>query len=553
MLRLLASQHAPELRRRLVLGCIRRVRSLAASGIHLGDDLRLSDALTRMAGLRGLVSDALADLALEARHAIFEGPRLEREAERTTKEVAGWLEAAEFEASPPPASVLTHLASAPRNVFERVGRRVSDPDPRLRGIAVAAHVRRFYAPSQPASHTSGSVGDVLLERLDLLDGRIVLGSVSRPGDLAPTLERLARAAAAAGVRVRGERIHAIELIVPIEAPGVANGALAGALAEAGEAVANAVAAQLREPLSTRLVNLTLRPPTGPLVHRSFAWSPDGMVEVEGLHGIHPEAANRIDLERLRNFELERLEAPDDIYAFHLRSRDIDGDERILVLADVRGRSPDEGHEAELHEAAFERDFHEACRCLRGHLGARDPRRRLQWNRIALFAAPAIYLDAALVERLAQRLAPATRHLGLEKVVVRLNVLDRDTPGAPARAQEIVISDPTGSQMELMRRAPHHDPLRPASEYERRVVEARRRRLVYPYEIVRMLSGGAGAKGEEARIPAGRFEEYDLDPIGARPAAVSVAGRPYGRNESAIVFGVIDTPTEWLPEGLRRVQ
>ena len=40
VLRLLASQHEPALRRRLVLGCIRRVHALARSGIHLGDDAR---------------------------------------------------------------------------------------------------------------------------------------------------------------------------------------------------------------------------------------------------------------------------------------------------------------------------------------------------------------------------------------------------------------------------------------------------------------------------------------------------------------------------------
>jgi len=41
----------------------------------------------------------------------------------------------------------------------------------------------------------------------------------------------------------------------------------------------------------------------------------------------------------------------------------------------------------------------------------------------------VYLEPELVEALARRLYPATRHLGLEKVVVRLNVLDRGAPGA----------------------------------------------------------------------------------------------------------------------------
>jgi hypothetical protein len=139
------------------------------------------------------------------------------------------------------------------------------------------------------------------------------------------------------------------------------------------------------------------------------------------------------------------------------------------------------------------------------------------------------------------------------VVVRLNVLDRDAPEAPPRPVEIVITDPTGSRMELSWRTPHREPLAPAQDYERKVVEARRRRLVYPYEIIRMLTGAPGALDVGGReLPIGRFEEYDLDPIREEPCAVSVSGRPHAGNTSAIVFGIIDTPTEQVPLGMRRV-
>jgi acetyl-CoA carboxylase carboxyltransferase component len=177
---------------------------------------------------------------------------------------------------------------------------------------------------------------------------------------------------------------------------------------------------------------------------------------------------------------------------------------------------------------------------------------MQWNRIMLFAAPTIFLEPELVERLARRLAPATRHLGLEKVVVRLHVAERDAPGTTPRVVEIVIADPTGSRMELSWREPHHAPLEPAADYERKVVEARRRRLVYPYEIVRMLTGSGDAGLGAASLPAGRFDEYDLEPRSERPVARSVAGRPHAQNDSGIVFGIIDTPTEIVTEGMRRV-
>jgi acetyl-CoA carboxylase carboxyltransferase component len=321
------------------------------------------------------------------------------------------------------------------------------------------------------------------------------------------------------------------------------------------AVREALQRLLRAPPPTQRLTLSLLASDAPPRHETFVRGEAGMAALPGLYGIHPETAARIDLDRLRDFEVERLEAPEDIYCFYVRSTEIEGDERIIIMVDVRGRSPDEeeGREASLHVPAFERDYFEACRCLRNHLGVRDPRRRLQWNRIMLFAAPTVYLESELVERLARRLAPATRHLGLEKVVVRLNVLDREAPAAPPRPVEIVITDPTGSRMELSWREPHHAPLEPARVYERRVVEARRRRLVYPYEIIRMLTGGPGALDRgESDIPAGRFEEYDLDAAAQPPAAVSVAGRPHAENTSAVVFGIIDTPTEQVPEGMRRV-
>jgi len=54
------------------------------------------------------------------------------------------------------------------------------------------------------------------------------------------------------------------------------------------------------------------------------------------------------------------------------------------------------------------------------------------------------------------------------------------------------------------------------------------------------------------LPVGTFEEYDLDPNAAEPTAVSVAGREPGKNVAAVVFGVIRTPTETVPEGMTRV-
>jgi acetyl-CoA carboxylase carboxyltransferase component/biotin carboxyl carrier protein len=542
VLRLLASQRSPQLRHRLVQNIVHRLEELATRGVALADDAAVRDALSRIASMRGLLADPLADAATLARYSIFEAPVLEQQAERTSKEVEGWLDAAESELRPPPKGVLVHIADAPKAIFDRVGRWITHSDPRRRAIAVAAYIRRLYAPGVVGEHTSGSVASVQIERLDLPDGRIVLGGAGVLEELPRILSRLSKAAGAAASSEGLARAHAIEILVPGDAPTdlkpVARDLKAG-LRDGGE-------------LGADRLTLSFVPNGGVATHRTLIEVDGALAEREGLHGLHPEAATRIDLQRLRNFDLEPLAGPDDLYGFHLRSRDVPGDERLVVLAEVRGRSPDAGNAMDLHIPAFERTFFEATRALRNWLALRDPRRRLQWNRIAIFVAPPIVLDPELVSRLAGRLASATRHLGLEKVVVRLRVVQRGEAERAPEEVEIVIGDPTGGQMEISSRPVHQAPLLPIQDYERNVVAARRRRLVYPYEIIRMLTGGDGGGGEwSADLPSGTFEEYDLAPDTREPKAIPVE-RPPGQNRAAVVFGLIRTPTDKVPEGMERV-
>ena len=545
VLRMLASQGAAELRHRLLLAVLRRVTALAWSGIHLGDDRVLQDALVRIAGMRGLVSDGVADAALEARYVIFERPVVEREAERTSKQLEGWLSAAESQPTAPPEEVLGHLVVAPRTVFDRVGAWLADADPRRRSIALAAHLRRLYSPAPLVSDASGldpRVGPHY--RLELRGGRTVIGCSASP-------EEAGRVAAALCEVAEGERdshewpaVYALELFVARSA-------------DAGvdeEAVLASVEAALGDGIPAGRLTVNFVAPSQVDRHVTLVPAPDSLRRDESLRGVHPEAAVRIDLDRLAKFELERIDAPDGIYCFYGRSREEARDERVFVLADVRGRSPEAGHEVELHLPAFEQAYYEATRAMRSLLGLRDPKRRLQWNRITLSVAPPILLEEGVAEQISTRLAPAVRNLGIEKVVARVAVIDPEDAAAAPRGIEVVITDITGSNMEIEWRKPRRSPLEPRSDYERRIVEARRRRLVYPYEIIRMLTGGGKAPGASRGIelPAGRFVEYDLDPEAPAPVARCVEGRPFGRNESAVVFGLISTPTEKQPEGMERV-
>jgi acetyl/propionyl-CoA carboxylase alpha subunit/acetyl-CoA carboxylase carboxyltransferase component len=537
MLRLLASQEAPELRDRLALACIQRVHALARRGESLGHDHALAEALEEIGRLRGLLSHAVAEAAIEARYVIFERPEIESEAERTSKQLQAWLELAETQPSAPPEEVLQHLADAPRGIFERVGGWLAESDPRRCRIALAAHLRRVYSPAVPVEQAFQQEDGTWVLRMELRGGRIVLGAACSPSDLAQTAERTLTVAEAARESHEWPAVTAIELFAPWEgdeAPDLR--------ALLGDALAGG--------LPAGRLTVTLVRAGGSDLHATFVPTVSGFRQDDGLYGVHPEAAARIDLDRLRGFELTRLAAPEALYAFHGKSRAEPGDERIFVLGDLRTRSPEAGREASLHLPAFEHMFYETTRVLRGIVAERDPKRSLQWNRIAIYLATEIYLDTSLAERLSRKLEPATRHLGLEKVVVRLHLLDRAAPSLPARATEIVISNLTGSNMTIQAREPRRNQLSPTSEYERKVVESRRRRLVYPYEIIRMLTGSTAPA--EGALPPGEFEEYDLAAGSSPPRAISVIGRPYGRNVCGIVLGVITTPTDKVPEGMKRV-
>ena len=544
VLRLFASREAETPRRRLVTALLSRLSDLARSGVSLEDNVDLASALERVVDLRDLVGDGLADAAIEARYVICEEPAVAREVKRTRGRIGAVLRA------PATAGARTDLfandfllglAEAPRAVFERAGVLLASSDPRRRAMALAACLHRASAPGIAEISAVDVEGDLTAALAVRADGRRVLGCAAGSADVAAVAARIADHAAGGSL---GAPVDAVEVFVAGDPargdPGLADG-ITRALAVSAFA----------SPVAPHCLTVSwIR--GGSDRHWTFRRDGDGCGLDAGLHEIHPDTARRIGLDRLLDFELERLPGADRVYCFHGRSRVVRGDERVFVLAEVRGAS---GAEAAEQVGAFDRTFQAATRALRNALAARDPERRLQWNRIAIAVIPEVRIAAKAIDEVARRLAPATHRLGIERVVVRLPWVDPETPDATACETELVVTNVTGRHVEVAVREPRRDPLTQVTAYERRVVEARRRRLVYPYEILRLLTGGrAGARDPEdgAELPPSTFEEYDLAPGASPPRALRVAGRPPGENASGIVFGVIRTATDKVPEGMRRV-
>ena len=85
--------------------------------------------------------------------------------------------------------------------------------------------------------------------------------------------------------------------------------------------------------------------------------------------------------------------------------------------------------------------------------------------------------------------------------------------------------------------PPTERLKPLDDYAGKVLRARRRGMVYPYELEAMLTG-----------PNGTLTEHDLDDTGT----LVPVDRPRGLNKAAILAAVVTTPTEVYPEGVTRV-
>jgi acetyl/propionyl-CoA carboxylase alpha subunit/acetyl-CoA carboxylase carboxyltransferase component len=519
VVRLLASQRERVLRDRLILAILHRLQALSRVRTPLGRDPRLRAVLERIASLRGVVSDAVADAAVQTNYEIFQRPEIEARALAASQRVERELRWAETVPVALPEESLLELASAPSSLFARIRAWLDDRDLRRRALAAAAWRRRLYAPLSPSSAVSlDPTGSV--ELLVYPDGRRVLGVLPEPSGQCPGLREAVARAATEGP------IHALEVL---------------------EATPDTVERILPEvPQAVERVTFCLDREGAQ--YRTFRQENGGFREDCSLQGLHPEVARRLGFARLVRFDLERQPAPEGIYCFFGKSRELPGDERLFVLADLPGFRHPRGLPVERLLPLFEQTFYEAARALRERIAVRDPDRRLLWNRITVVVSPTVAFDPSIAEPLARRLAPATRHLGLEKVVIRLEAA---LAGQDPRPIEAEVVDLTGTNLQLRFREPHDEPLRPASAYERKVVEARRRRVLYPYEIVRLLTESGVGPPDPAPGPS-IFEEFDLDPHASKPTAVSVAGRPFGENRAAVVFGIVSTPTAKVPEGLRRV-
>ncbi len=275
---------------------------------------------------------------------------------------------------------------------------------------------------------------------------------------------------------------------------------------------------------------------------TFRGGPDGEpTEDRTQRGLHPLVAERLGLWRFSRFELTRLPSAPDVHLFRIKGREMPDDQRLMALADVRDLTilrDEDGRVRGLPQ--LERILDACLDSLRAARSADRELARLDWNRVKLYVWPVVEAPLAELDQVIRSLAPRSEGLGLEQVMVQFKAA---SPGGEPRELLLRMSRPPGAGLTLRVTDPPPEPLRELTAYTQKVIRARRRGAVYPYELVPLITRSPDPGGAP-----GTFTEYDLDDGGA-PVAVD---REPGLNTANIVLGVVAVPTRRHPEGMRRV-
>ena len=280
-------------------------------------------------------------------------------------------------------------------------------------------------------------------------------------------------------------------------------------------------------------------------HFTYRLSENGYQEDHLYRSLHPMMGERHHIWRLSNFQIERLPSAEDVYLFHAIARTNPKDERLFVLAEVRDMTPLRDDSGKIIQIPYlERMLMEALEGIRLYQSHLPTHKRLPWNRVLLYVWPPLRLQSEEFLELMRKLWPDTEELGLERIVLHAKIPEPGT--GELRSRMLHISNPGGHELVLRESEPIETPIATLSEYRQKVVQLRQRGLVYPYEIIEMLT--PETEGISTSIPPGTFTEYDLN----ENNHLIPVDRPYGKNKAGIVVGTIRNDTSKYPEGMTHV-
>ncbi|MFE3174929.1 biotin carboxylase N-terminal domain-containing protein [Amycolatopsis sp. NPDC059235] len=271
-------------------------------------------------------------------------------------------------------------------------------------------------------------------------------------------------------------------------------------------------------------------------HFTFRRTESGFAEDRVIRGLHPRVAERLQLERLQEFDLTRLPSADEeVYLFTGTAKANPADERLIAMAQVRDLTPLREADGRLVSLPSAEDTLAACLdAVRNAQARRPAKNRFDTNRIVIYVWPTSELTMDELNLLARRVLPTTAGAGLEEIQFLARQRNAETGELTDIA--VTVRNEVGAGVRLSVEAPSTEPVQPLDDYRQKVLRAARRDTVYPYELTELLAGG------------GSFAEHDLDDSGV----LVPVDRPRGQNKAGLVAGVVSTPTERVPEGVKRV-
>jgi len=541
LLRIFKSHERAEQQSAVILRVLeRRLANVDALGPHADAAFRaLMDRLVAVTHGRFAV---LSEIAREVRYRYFDQPLFEQARSQVYAEMDENLRAlARSAAAGERAERLTALVNCPEQLVSVLVDRLADADAAMRELILQVLIRRYYRIRQIENLSCEALAEHSCATAEYTFEGVRIHVLAAHTEYAG----LADAATRWGARLRAlppDHDVVMDFYVWSRQPLQA--------ADGTQREIHAMLNSVTFPHRIRRIVVVLAGPeehlgSSGVQHFTYRPSADGYAEEELYRGLHPMMGKRMHLWRMSNFAIQRLPSVEDVYLFHAVARQNPKDARLFAIAEVRDLTPVRDAGGRIVQLPYlEHMLMEALAGIRHFQSQRPPRERLQWNRVLLYVWPPLDLHPDELREIVRKLAPATEGLGIEQVDVSARIPSPD--GSGLQDAVLRISNPGGHGLLVTSGPPPQRPLAPLSEYDQKVVRMRQRGLLYPYEVVAMLT--PSRQGTQGELPPGDFVEYDL----GVDNCLAPVDRPPGKNTANVVVGVIRNFTAKYPEGMTRV-
>ncbi|MEW5804467.1 MAG: carboxyl transferase domain-containing protein [bacterium] len=272
------------------------------------------------------------------------------------------------------------------------------------------------------------------------------------------------------------------------------------------------------------------------------------------YSFNPLFYRELKIHLLSRFNLKILYSSESAYLISAVAQSNQNDRRLIALVDIPESRAEVGEDNSISRiVAFDHALTEAIYAMSVERSKADGSFYL--NRIIVHIHPLLTVNMQQITAYAHKLTPRARELGLEKVIIHTR--RRKENDDTIHEFELHFTNISQDHFAMDVCLPSTKLLEAMTDdYISRVVRARQRGNVYPYEIIKMITHLELGQSGDMNFIAGNFEEYDIQVNENRDTegqeTISVKARPYGRNKSNIVFGIITNFTRNYPRGLKRV-